>query len=68
MPIQIELDGERYAPSVAPPHGREAWATTVPMTVDVLNRSLYELGCHQTDIGDAFYAADPEWVERSQQK
>jgi hypothetical protein len=21
-------------------------------------------GCHQTDIGDAFYEADPEWLIR----
>jgi hypothetical protein len=25
---------------------------------------LRSLGCHQTDIGDAFYAADPEWLSR----
>ncbi len=25
---------------------------------------LRELGCHTTDIGDAFYLADPYWLAR----
>jgi hypothetical protein len=24
---------------------------------------LREHGCHQTDIGDAFYEADPDWLD-----
>jgi hypothetical protein len=34
------------------------------MTADVLVERLLALGCHQTDIGDAFYAADPGWLDR----
>jgi hypothetical protein len=29
---------------------------------DELIAALRDQGCHQTDIGDAFYAADPEWL------
>jgi hypothetical protein len=25
--------------------------------------ALLGLGCHQTDIGDAFYVADPDWLD-----
>jgi hypothetical protein len=25
--------------------------------------ALLGLGCHQTDIGDAFYTADPDWLD-----
>jgi len=28
---------------------------------------LIDLGCHTTDISDAFYAADPFWTEREKQ-
>ena len=27
---------------------------------------LFELGCHQTDIGDALYEAAPAWLFRQQ--
>jgi len=27
---------------------------------------LEKIGCHQTDIGDALFEADPLWQERSQ--
>jgi hypothetical protein len=29
-----------------------------------LIRELQKLGWHQTDLGDAFYAADPDWLSR----
>ena len=32
------------------------------MAVDDLIEALRKLGCHQTDIGDAFYDADPNWL------
>jgi hypothetical protein len=35
------------------------------MTVDDLIAALRDLGCHQTDIGDALDQADPEWQLRS---
>jgi hypothetical protein len=30
----------------------------------VLIDALAELGFHQQDIGDAFYEADPDWLDR----
>jgi hypothetical protein len=34
------------------------------MEIDDLIAALTERGCHQTDIGDAFFEADPEWETR----
>jgi len=31
---------------------------------DTVVAALRDRGCHQTDIGDAFYEADPEWQLR----
>jgi hypothetical protein len=59
---------QKYEAEVSPPHGRgEYWRTDHPVSAEALIESLRELGCHQTDIGDAFYEADPEWVLRLSQ-
>lgn len=67
MAIEIRRVGDRYEATVTPPHSNVEWSTPEPMTVDELDRKLFELGCHPTDVGDAFYEADPDWVERSKQ-
>jgi hypothetical protein len=68
MPIEIRRVGYLYEASVTPPHGSgRPWSTPHPMSVDDLDRTLLEAGCHPTDIGDAFYEADPDWVKRSAQ-
>ena len=36
------------------------------MTVDDLIAKLFDLGCHQTDIGDAFHQADPDWLQNAE--
>lgn len=41
------------------------WATDRPMSVDALIQELLARGFHQTDIGDAFYDADPDWLNKS---
>ncbi|BDO40758.1 hypothetical protein CELD12_02480 [Cellulomonas sp. NTE-D12] len=65
MPITIRRTGEAYTAEVTPPHGRgQTWRTPRPLGRHALVAALIELGCHQTDTGDAFYAADPEWLER----
>ena len=65
MAIVIFRMGQRYRANVTPPHCRgEAWSTPEPMTADELVDALRERGCHQTDIGDAFFDADPEWLIR----
>ena len=40
------------------------WSTTEPLTGNQLCDALLELGCHQTDIGDALYEQDQNWVEK----
>ena len=67
MPIEIRRVGELYEATTTPPHSNVVWSSPEPMTVDDLDKKLVELGCHPTDIGDAFYEADPDWVSRSKQ-
>lgn len=38
------------------------WSTPEPMDRDQLIEELLKMGAHQTDIGDAFHAADPNWL------
>jgi hypothetical protein len=65
MPITIKRTGTKYEAEVTPPHGRGVpWSTAEPMTRTELIEALRERGCHQTDIGDAFYEVDPEWLMR----
>lgn len=52
---------ERVEARVTPPHGSGAWSTPEPMSVEDLTARLFDHGCHPTDIGDAFFQADPDW-------
>jgi hypothetical protein len=40
------------------------WSTPQPMSSNRLIDELLKRGAHQTDIGDAFYAADPNWLNK----
>lgn len=63
MAITISQCGDKYVAEVTPPHcGGIPWATAEPMRAQELVRALTARGCHQTDIGDAFYAADDAWL------
>lgn len=63
MAILIKSTGSGYEAVATPPHVREqAWRTSKPMKARELVAALRELGCHSTDIGDAFYAANPNWL------
>ena len=65
MNIEIRRVGDLYAGSVRPPNGRgQGWDSPFPVPVDELIGALLEYGGHQTDIGDAFFEADPEWLLR----
>lgn len=65
MSITIVRNGDLYEATVTTPNGRGvAWKSPQAMTVDSLIEALRDRGCHQTDIGDAFYDADPEWLLR----
>jgi hypothetical protein len=66
MPIQVRRVDAEYEAEVTPPHGNgRPWRSAYPMSADDLISALLERGCHQTDIGDAFHQADPEWVSRN---
>jgi hypothetical protein len=38
-------------------------ACPVQMSRDDLVAALRAIGCHQTDNGDAFFAAGPKWLQ-----
>jgi hypothetical protein len=58
--ILIRRVGDLYEAEVIKPQGDvDAWRSSQPMDSDSLIDALIALGCHQTDIGDAFYEADP---------
>jgi hypothetical protein len=65
MAIVIRRVGLLYEAVVTSPHGRgQAWRTEYALGRSELIDVLRSRGCHQTDIGDAFYDADPEWLLR----
>jgi len=65
MAITIRKVDAGYLAIVTPPHGHGSnWKTASPTTSEQLIQELLSLGCHQTDIGDAFYEADPQWLDR----
>jgi hypothetical protein len=53
-----------YVVSATPPHVREAWSTTEPLHTDQIIQELLSRGAHQTDVGDAFYEQDRDWVKK----
>jgi hypothetical protein len=44
------------------PWVKPEWMTPVAMGAHDLCRELLARGFHPTDIGDAFYEADPDWL------
>ena len=63
MPITIEKVSGGYLAQVTPPHGDgRVWASEHPQTAEALVVDLLKRGRHLTDIGDAFYEADPLWL------
>jgi hypothetical protein len=65
MLLRIQRVESGYTATVTPSHGDNVqWETTTPVSQGVLIDALTELGFHQQDIGDAFYEADPDWLER----
>lgn len=65
MAIKITRVEDKYLAAVTPPHGGGVpWSTTEPLGASELIEELTSRGCHQTDIGDAFYEADDAWVLR----
>lgn len=64
MTIRIAIRDGGYVATVTPPHADvHQWQSGAPKTGRELVDALLNLGCHQTDIGDAFYEVDPDWIE-----
>jgi hypothetical protein len=65
MAIKIErVDDDLYCVSASPPEASEIWSPPERMTGREATKGLIAKGCHQQDVGDAMYAADPNWVEK----
>jgi hypothetical protein len=67
MAIKITKVGDsRYLAQLLPdiPAITSEWSTPEPMDRDQLIQELLKRGEHQTDIGDAFYRADPDWLTK----
>jgi len=47
------------------PAVKAGWSTPTSMSADQLVEGLLNRGAHQTDIGNAFYQADPDWLGES---
>jgi len=62
MPIEVVYESGGYGVSVSPPHA-ESWQSTRPMTATDVLAELSARGCHSTDITDALYAANPDWMQ-----
>ena len=63
MSLIIQKVGDDYIADVKHEYQKIFWKSEKPMPKDKLISKLLELGCHQQDIGDAFYEADPNWLE-----
>jgi hypothetical protein len=62
--IKIEKVQGGYLARTTPPHGQEEWwSTPTPLTSSELFEELRARGVHTTDISDAFYEADPNWLQ-----
>ena len=67
MSIKIRKAGQRYLAQLTLPDMPAVdseWSTSEPMDRDQLIEELRQRGAHPTDIGDAFYSADPDWLEK----
>ena len=66
MAITIYKADDKFVVSVSPPEG-PLWRSKGPMAPDEIFDKLIDLGCHTTDISDAFCAADPFWTRKEGQ-
>ncbi len=59
--LTVEKVGDGFAVVVSPPHARETWRSTEPLSATEFWKGS-AVGCHSTDITDALYEADPSWT------
>lgn len=62
MPLIIKKVEHGYIAEAAYNQANIFWKTEAPMAAKKLVRKLLDIGCHQTDIGDAFKSANPDWL------
>lgn len=63
--IEITKTTNGYIATATPPHVNEIWKTQNAVSAKTIIAELKARGAHQSDIGDALYAADPRWLEGS---
>jgi len=61
--ITITRTPEGYSCVATPLDVQPEWSTEAPTTLRRLIDELRSRGAHQTDIGDALYASNPNWLE-----
>ena len=59
-----KISDDLYIAGATPPDVSEAWSTPAPIRGRQLTRELIERRSHSSDVGDAMYNADPQWVEK----
>lgn len=60
--LKIVKQGDGYLADATSSDADSSWRTEQPMSDAAIIKELLSRGYHQTDIGDAFEAADPGWV------
>ena len=60
----VKVSDDLYTVSATPPDVVGEWTPSEPVRGRKLTRELIERGVHQTDVGDAMYQADPEWIRK----
>ena len=61
--IKIEKVRDGYLARVTSPHVQGEWGNPTPLSCSELVKELRPRGVHTTDISDAFYEADPNWLQ-----
>jgi hypothetical protein len=65
VPIEIKRESNQlYAAVASRPDIDQNRSTSLPFMVDELISELLARGGHHTDIADAFYAANPNWLSK----
>ena len=68
MIVITAVEGDLYLATATEHDEEESWSTPTPVSAQVLIKELLSRGFHQTDIGDAFYAADPNWLSKTKRE
>jgi hypothetical protein len=61
--LKIEKVVGGYLAYATTPHVQEEWGNPMPLSCSELIKELRARGVHTTSISDAFYEADPNWLQ-----